>query len=598
MVVVPDSRARLHRSVDGIKDYSLAWGRWTPSYALAAICFALCMHTTAATPISLDLRHTGHSLANVHSLGSTVALGGNIYDLGVYIATVQISGQPFHVQLDTGSSTLAVPDTSCTTCGNVDPPLSPAPSSTMHCSTQYTFGNSSTQYSCSNSGSGQCSSGACSFSVSYTDGSGVRGFLSSAQLSVGSLTATVPLGRITQEIGQFSGSNNSGIFGIAYPSLNCNPSCFPTPLDVLLEGSSASYQYGICLNSNGGAWDVGGYDTSRNVSALRFLQVPVDPNIGSRTFFYVTLSSVTTGTGANLGRYTAILDSGTTLIVAPSSFLSNFQSRVSSSLPGYSDFFAYDNPCSCLSYSNITLWPNLTFSLSDNAGGSASVTLQPYHYLIPVPSSGVYCLGIQSSARDVVILGDVFMQTSYVTHDLTNNLIGIAPLNTANCPGLPINTASLQLIGPPHGCNATSHGSPPSSSSSNTTLIASLVVVLVVFMAGALFAVWYHRKRHAERLALELELARAPVVLAYENREGAGEYLSSSQSQPQPQPQPPPFEGGVPQGQLFSSAYPTASNYAVSPQNATAAIDYNYSARQQQNAMMVQRPPGTYAQIP
>ena len=181
-------------------------------------------------------------------------LSGNLKTLGYFAANVCLGSdhKSFNLIVDTGSSLAAMPCADCTACGHhkagarFDPTKSRSASS-LSCS------SSSSSMHCS-----KCVSGnKCGYSVSYTEGSSISGYMVEDQLHVSSdlgVTAvTATFGCQTRETGLFHSQMADGIVGFS------NSMAYgPTFMDRLVSGLKAPNVFSMCLSEEVGAMVMGG----------------------------------------------------------------------------------------------------------------------------------------------------------------------------------------------------------------------------------------------------------------------------------------------------------------------------------------------------
>uniref|UniRef100_A0A7S3G4M9 Peptidase A1 domain-containing protein n=1 Tax=Palpitomonas bilix TaxID=652834 RepID=A0A7S3G4M9_9EUKA len=392
--------------------------------------------------------------------------------------TVGTPAQRFRMQLDTGSSTLFVPKDTCEECGaHADSLYNPSLSSTYD------------PISCSSSEcSGSCSSGMCSplqamiegdddYQVServcsssssccsylyptmcgsyatYGDGSGAEGYLAKETISIGGASGTAICTVTMAELGgdgqgQFEPPVVDGIMGLAFEALNCNPTCSPPVLPTILQSSGLPLQFAFYMTPSGGALILGGNDAdyydSTTLSYTDLLQ-------GSNGYEYYTVKMTDFAVGgssvglseSSLNKGTVIVDSGTTLMMLENDVYDAFVTQLKatcnggSAVPGLcsssgaladSDSII-GGKCFSLSSSDFNLYPDVTVTFD----GGATAVVPPLMYLggYAVPAStagcqsGEYTLLIMTSSEGSV-LGDVFMQNSYVTFDMENHRVGFA----------------------------------------------------------------------------------------------------------------------------------------------------------------------------
>ena len=165
------------------------------------------------------------SLRKSRSSQQSFPLRGNWTNLALWYMMIEVapSQQVFHVQVDTGSSDLGIPDASCNCGQHLDAPfnptqtagVSPAPcsGSVLNC----------------NSGSASCMSGQCGYSISYGDGSGYTALVYSTSVTFGSVPnngIVIPsqyVGSIISEVtpnGPFEPPAVDGIAGFAQQFLS------------------------------------------------------------------------------------------------------------------------------------------------------------------------------------------------------------------------------------------------------------------------------------------------------------------------------------------------------------------------------------------
>lgn len=365
--------------------------------------------------------------------GNSVVLSGSIVYLGEYYFPLVIGGQSINVQLDSGSSALAVPVVLCATdipaCsstpGKYAPVASPTyqaiPCNEMQCQSCAVYNDTSQ----------------CAFSESFGDGSSISGVLGSDVVELDGLNTTATFGMILSETGVFSSPLVPGILGLAQPALDCLPTCVTPLLDLLWEHNQTSLVFGICLGCEGGGmWDVGEIVASRAAHQEIFYS-PLDT---TSSYYQVTLLSIESSSGplivtpsqqVNLQSTTAIVDSGTTLLVVPSWFFSALQTAITSQdLPGATSLFAQQ--CLCLTADEIQQYPVIFFVLpSANSSQILYVPLSPANYLLNF--DGEVCLGIQSQPTNLFVLGDLFLQGLYTVFDQRNKVMGFSSVANDTC---------------------------------------------------------------------------------------------------------------------------------------------------------------------
>ncbi|KAG8430861.1 hypothetical protein GDO86_019847 [Hymenochirus boettgeri] len=303
-----------------------------------------------------------------------------------YYGTIYIGTPPqnFTVIFDTGSSNLWVPSSSCTSqaCSNHN---------------QFNPSESSTYQSTSET-----------LSVQYGTGSMV-GILGYDTVQVGSIVDTQQMiGLSDTEASFFYNMPFDGILGLAYPNLAAS-SQTPVFDNMWNQGLLPNELFSVYLSSNDAAGsyvDFGGIDSYYSQSLY---YVPVS----SQGYWQLTMGSVVVGSNvvACSSGCEAIVDTGTSLLVGPSSDVSNIFSAIGATMNSNGE---YAVPCN-----SISSLPTLSF------------TIGQYSYAVP-PTAYIdqsYCtVNIQQSSSSLWILGDVFIRQYYVVFDRANNQIGLSPI--------------------------------------------------------------------------------------------------------------------------------------------------------------------------
>jgi len=378
-----------------------------------------------------------HQVARYESID----LKGGIVSVGEYYIQIEIGGTPFRVQVDTGSSTLAVPMEGCSSCRKSSFKYSSnfTRSSIISCSDR----KRCTRNVCKVLGCSHCSSSgaccadrmpeACGFFLRYGDGSGAEGALVRDIVKVGNTTVDSIFGGILHDTTDFERSSVDGILGLGYPALGCTPSCIDPLIDSMYQQSKIERDmFSICLSTRGGHLVLGGYDSSMAASEITFVPMTLS---SPPTFYAVSLGGSIGVDNEELkldGFDKGVVDSGSTLFVlSDQAFLqlkSYFQSHYCQ-VPGLCDaqHSWFDSAaCAALRESDLEQLPTLTLHIAN----MLDLILTPHDYMLRVQQNGYtfYCLGIQSlpSTGSFVILGNTVM-TKYLTiFDRQEKRIGFA----------------------------------------------------------------------------------------------------------------------------------------------------------------------------
>ena len=382
-----------------------------------------------------------------------VELLGGIIGVGEYYAEIRIGGRPVRVQIDTGSSTLAVPMNGCNTChkhgryynlGGRAGKGYPISCSDDKCRMK------SCGYGCKVcSIDGACCSTLrpyhCGFGLKYADGSSASGSLVHDEIEWGGLKTNITFGGILENSPSFERDDVDGILGMAFKSLACNPSCIDPPFDALVKTGRIQNEFSICMTSHHGKLTLGGIDPStiaRNTS-IQYAQLLLS---NPPKYYRVALNGHITLTDHFEGRdkshqlklpnfRRAIVDTGATLIListhAFSTLKAHFQKHYCDvpELCGTNSWFK-NGMCVSLSVEDLQKLPTLSFQVGGNNDENVKLEFEPWEYMIEYKRDGkrFRCIGIMGldGLGGLVILGNTVMQKYVVVYDRQNGRIGFA----------------------------------------------------------------------------------------------------------------------------------------------------------------------------
>uniref|UniRef100_A0A8C9WDU8 pepsin A n=1 Tax=Scleropages formosus TaxID=113540 RepID=A0A8C9WDU8_SCLFO len=311
----------------------------------------------------------------------------NDADLSYYgVISIGTPPQSFQVLLDTGSSNLWVPSVYCSSpaCSN-HARFNPQQSSTFEVTNE-------------------------SLSIQYGTGS-MTGVLGYDTVQVGGLYVTNQIFGLSETEATFMQYMQAdGILGLAFPSISSSGA---TPVfdNMMSEGLVSQNLFSVYLSSdseNGSLVIFGGIDSSYYTGNITWIP------LSAETYWQITMDSMTINgtTVACSGGCQAVVDTGTSLIVGPSSDIQNLNSWVGASVDQYGD--------AVVSCNNIQSMPDVTFTLNGNS------------FIIPasayISQSNDECTTGFGDGGDsqLWILGDVFIREFYVIFNRGNNSVGIA----------------------------------------------------------------------------------------------------------------------------------------------------------------------------
>ncbi|KAG2110967.1 acid protease [Suillus discolor] len=343
----------------------------------------------------------GLTPAKIPTANNTLGLAIDADDVG-YIATIQIGTPPqnFNILMDSGSADFWVGSETCQsqqgTCGN------------------HTFlgSKSSSSFVQSNQ----------NFNVTYGSGS-VAGVLCQDNVNMAGLQLNKhTFGVANEESVQFSADTVpfDGLMGLAQSTLSNEK--VPTPVESLASNgliSSAISSFKISRLAdqlNDGQVTFGGLDSTKFVANT----LVTIPNVSKIGFWEGAMDAITVnGQDTGMTGRTAILDTGTTLIIAPPADAL----AVIAMLGGKCD--TQQCTISCTSNTSVAL-----------SFGNASFTIDPRDMaVLPVDvndPTGDCTAGIQPGTigtNTEWLVGDVFLKNAYFSVDTQNNKISLAKLS-------------------------------------------------------------------------------------------------------------------------------------------------------------------------
>lgn len=336
------------------------------------------------------------STASTPTAADSLGLDIESNDVG-YFSTLQL-GTPsadFKILMDSGSADFWVPSAACgTACGD-HAVLSASSSSTLVTSQT-------------------------SFQVTYGTGSVSGNIIQDTVNIAGLVINNHTFGGTTTESTDFSANTVpfDGLMGLAQSTLSNQG--VPTPIESLASaGTVSAAQMGFHLarlsdGNNDGQVTFGGVDSTKFTGSLTEFA-----NVNTQGFWEGAMDDVSVnGASLNLAGRTAILDTGTTLIVAPAADAAAVHAAIAGSASDGQGGFTI--PCTT------------TASVALSFGGQ-SFTINPSDLtFLPVTNdlTGQCVSGISSGTiggANEWLVGDVFLKNVYFATDVGSNTIGLAP---------------------------------------------------------------------------------------------------------------------------------------------------------------------------
>ncbi|KFZ24808.1 hypothetical protein V502_00718 [Pseudogymnoascus sp. VKM F-4520 (FW-2644)] len=309
-----------------------------------------------------------------------------------YICEVNIGGQTLNLDFDTGSADLWVFSTSL-----------PAASQKNH-----------NVFDPTKSTTWKALSGA-SWEIQYADGSGSSGTVGTDTVTIGGTTVKGQAVEIADKASaQFVSGANDGLVGLSFGSINTvQPTQQKTFFDNAQAGLDKPLFAAFLPFQATGAYDFGEIDSSRYTGEVAYTDVD---NSNGWWEFPSTSYKVGDKSFTSAG-YTAIADTGTTLILMGDEQVANYYKSVPGSKLDNTQG-GYTFPCS-------TTLPSLTVAIGD--GGDAVIPAK-YLNFAPADQAGTTCFGaLQPSGNGKQnIYGDTFFNAFYGVFDATGPRFGFA----------------------------------------------------------------------------------------------------------------------------------------------------------------------------
>ncbi|ORX50170.1 rhizopuspepsin 4 precursor [Hesseltinella vesiculosa] len=331
-------------------------------------------------------RDARRSVAKAHAKFHTLAATSGTVPMtdvsgdSEYYAEVQVGTPPQTLKLDfdTGSSDLWFASTLCSTCSGTQTKYDPTKSSTYQKEGK-------------------------TWSISYGDGSSASGITGLDTVNLGGLSIkNQRIEMAKQESSQFQQDPVDGLLGLGFDTISTVAGT-KTPVDSLIAQNLISKPvFGVFLGhtstGGGGEYVFGGYDTAKVSGSLT--TVTVD---NSQGWYGFTVDDVSAGAGTTgTGSFSAIADTGTSLMLFPSSIASTIAQAYSATDNGDG---TYTISCDASTLTDLTI---------TIAGAQFTV---PAADLIYYQQGSTCMAGFGYSSMSQAIMGDVFLKNVYTVFD-------------------------------------------------------------------------------------------------------------------------------------------------------------------------------------
>ncbi|KAG9017512.1 hypothetical protein FRB90_000985 [Tulasnella sp. 427] len=376
-------RARMRHKYKGVK--------FSPIAARdATIAKRSALNSTEPAPYDVHERRGSSGKVPLHDVFDSIDY--------LYYGPLSIGtpAQATTVDFDTGSSDLWLPLSSCTKCPG--PTFKPTSSST--------FKNSSTP-----------------FFIQYQDGSSATGKVATDKVTVAGLTVPKQVfGAVTKETGNFRDYPNAGLLGLGFQA-NAETRAAPFFINLVKAKSLASNVFSFYLARNGGKGSelcIGGANSAKYTGSIRYYHIDPSATGGTQYYWNIPSNGFSYNGGPPTGSFSAVIDSGTTLIYIPAAAAKALYAKIpgAKTAPASVGDGYYTYPC------NSKLGPiELSFSGHKYAVNPADFNLGA------VSSGSSTCVGgiVGEDIDDgIAIIGDEFMKNWYSVFDYDKKAVGFA----------------------------------------------------------------------------------------------------------------------------------------------------------------------------
>ena len=369
------------------------------AYRAVAVLFAILsqLNYLIAAPVSIPMtRYWAAGEGRRLSETGEVNLS-SVQDM-YYHGPLSVGNETFEFIFDTGSSLTWVTSSDCSNCEKSN-------------SFNASAGRLNSVALCSNTSS--------NFSVEYGSGS-VAGYLVSEQVSLGNLSVgEYVLGAATEvNFSDFDLQAYHGIVGLAWPALS--PYGTPLVLSLWEEGEIDHGIFGMQLTQGGGQLTVGGLDSEAYQGDIHWL------SLINNIWWEVKIDAWQVGANATKAvsdlNASAIIDSGTSLIVAPQQQVDAIVSALGHDVGIKKSGDLYFVRCAL-----IRQLPSLTLFLNGGNQEGVILTIPGAALSVGQFSNGVCLLGIQGDPSiDYWIIGDPILRAFYTAYDYEQSRVGFA----------------------------------------------------------------------------------------------------------------------------------------------------------------------------
>ena len=351
---------------------------------------------------------------------------GDSSDLNYYYATLYLGKKkiPQTYILDTGSPTTTSPCNKCKSCGK-------------HLNKPYEINKDDDIIKCYTNEcnlvpSSSCFDHNCGFSISYSEGSTLRGVFNMQEVylerinknpNISSKSFKIPIGCTTLETHLFKTQLADGIMG-----LNNSGKSFVSLL--YNQKVISNNMFSICFGQKDGYFSIGEIDKTYHKTKIEY--VPFFPGESN---FYIKINQIKIGEKNITPNYRGFIDSGTTISYLPNeiydAIINEFKS-VCNKLNGKCGSFRNVAGLGyCGTFQNEEdkkkaineYWPYILFYFE---GHTYNLTANDYYYDYNDGNRPGACLGFEGERASKITLGGTFMHGHDVIFDRQNQQIGFA----------------------------------------------------------------------------------------------------------------------------------------------------------------------------